>query len=170
NLDSPSTYDGKNALTLNTDISHSNVKSLALGDTYLFGSNVVSSFRIGSNRAEYPKYPDNFGTWKDLGVNASSFLAPTVRISVTGAGFAIGGGSSIVNASYAGPSLRPSEDISWIKGTHQFGFGFGYMHLMINNETGINATGVFTFNGSVTGLSQADFMLGSATSWAQGNF
>ena len=170
NLDSPSTYDGKNALTLNTDISHSNVKSLALGDTYLFGSNVVSSFRIGSNRAEYPKYPDNFGTWKDLGVNASSFLAPTVRISVTGAGFAIGGGSSIVNASYAGPSLSPSEDISWIKGSHQFGFGFGYMHLMINNETGINATGVFTFNGSVTGLSQADFMLGSATSWAQGNF
>jgi hypothetical protein len=170
NLDSPSTYDGRNALTLNTDISHSRVRSLALGDTFLIGSDIVSSFRIGSNRAEYPKYADNFGTWKDLGVNASSFLAPTVRLTVSGAGFAIGGGSSIVNASYAGPSLSPSEDISWIKGAHQFGFGAGYMHLMINNKTGINATGVFTFNGSVTGLSLADFMVGGASSWAQGNF
>ena len=170
NLDSPTTYDGKNALTLNTAVSNSNVKSLALGDTFLIGANIVSSFRVSSNRASYPKFADNFGTWKDLGVNASSFLAPTIRLSVTGSGFNIGGGSSIVNSSYAGPSFSPSEDISWIKGSHQFGFGVAYQHIMINNKTGINATGVFSFNGALTGLSQADFLMGLPASWAQGNY
>src|SRR5205085_10421614 len=35
--------------------------------------------------------------------------------------------------------------------------------------SGINATGLLTFNGSVTGLGLADLLVGNASAWAQGN-
>jgi hypothetical protein len=169
NLDSPTTYDGKNALTLNTNTFHDRVYSLALGDTYLIGANIVSSFRVGANRTELPKIPDNFATWKDLGVNANSFQAPNPRLSVTGNGFNIGSGSSILNIANTGPNYNLAEDISLVKGAHQLGFGVNYLHTLMNLVSGINATGLMTFNGSVSGMPLADFLLGNASAWAQGN-
>src|SRR5690348_10471027 len=86
NFAQPSTFDGKNALTLNSNAQEDRVYSLTLGDTYLFGSNIVSSFRIGENRAEIPKIVDNFATWPQLLVDAPYNPAPAPRISVTGQG------------------------------------------------------------------------------------
>src|SRR6202030_2573098 len=56
-----------------------------------------------------------------------------------------------------------------VKGSHQFGFGATYTRTLLNYASGINATGVFTFNGTVAGMGLADFMLGKAVTWAQGN-
>jgi hypothetical protein len=168
-LDQPTTYDGKNALTLNTDASHFRSASLTLGDTYLISTSMVNAFRIGANRVDAPKIPDNFGRWQDLGVNASSFLAPTVRLSVTGNGFAIGSGNSIVGLANTGPNYNIADDLSWVKGSHQFAFGANYQFESVNSKTGINATGLFTFSGATTGLSLADFLVGTASAWTQGN-
>ena len=168
-LDIGTSYDGKNALTLSQDASHFRGAGLTLGDTYLIGSNIVSSFRIGATRMDAPKIPDNFGTWQDLGVNASSFLAPTVRLTVSGNGFAIGSGNSIAGAANTGPNYNIVEDINWARGAHQIGFGVNYLFTMLNSHTGINATGAPTFSGQVTGLGLADFMVGQAVSWSQGN-
>jgi len=120
----------------------------------------VNSFRIGANRVDAPKIPDNFGTWQDLGVNASSFLAPTVRLSVTGNGFAVGSGNSIFGLANSGPNYNIADDLNWVRGAHQFGLGANYLFELLNSKTGINATGLFTFNGATTGLSLADFLLG----------
>jgi hypothetical protein len=129
----------------------------------------VSSFRASATRSEIPKITDNFATWPELGVNAPYNPAPAPRISVTGAGFAIGSGNSIINHDYTGPNLNFAEDISWVKGAHQFGFGVNWLRISINYESGINATGLPTFNGSITGLSLADFMVGRPATWTQGN-
>ncbi|HEY7391491.1 MAG TPA: TonB-dependent receptor, partial [Bryobacteraceae bacterium] len=169
NLDQPSSFDGHNALTLNTNAQHDRVYSLTLGNTYLISPNVVSSFHVGENRAEIPKIVDNFATWPQLGVNAPYNPAPDPRISVTGLGFGIGSGNSIINHDMTGPDTNIAEDISWVKGDHQFGFGANYLRTLINYESGINATGFPTFNGSVTGLSMADFLTGQAATWTQGN-
>jgi Carboxypeptidase regulatory-like domain len=169
NLHIDSTYDGKNALTLNSNGQKDRVYALALGQTYLFGANVVSSFRIGANRSEIPKIVDNFATWPELGVNAPFNPAPSPRLSVTGNGFAIGSGNSIINSDMGGPNPNISEDISWVKGNHQFGFGASYFYTLLNYKSGINATGLLTFDGSVTNLSLADFLVGQARQWAQGN-
>jgi hypothetical protein len=169
NLEVPSTFDGKNALTLNSNAQHDRVYSLALGDTYVFGTNVVNSFRVGANRAEIPKIVDHFATWPELGVNAPYNPAPAPRISVTGNGFGIGSGNSIINHDYTGPDPNIADDISWVKGSHQFGFGANWLRMLINYESGINATGLPVFNGSVSGLSMADFLIGQAATWTQGN-
>jgi hypothetical protein len=169
NLNQASTFDGKDALTLNSNAQHDRVYSFALGDTYLITPNIVGSFRLGENRAEIPKIVDNFATWPDLLVNAPYNPAPAPRISVTGNGFGIGSGNSIINHDMTGPDTNISGDISWVKGSHQIGFGATYLRTLINYASGINATGFPTFNGSVTGLPLADFMVGQAATWTQGN-
>jgi hypothetical protein len=59
--------------------------------------------------------------------------------------------------------------MSLVKGSHQIGFGVNYLRNSINYRSGINATGLPTFNGVVTGLSLADFMIGETSTWTQGN-
>jgi hypothetical protein len=169
NLESPSSFDGKDALTLQSNAAHDRVYSLALGDTYLFSSTLVNSFHIGANRTEIPKIPDNFATWPQLGVNAPYNPAPAPRVAVTGTGFNIGSGNSIINHDFTGPDPNISEDISWVKGNHQFGFGANFLRILLNYESGINATGLPTFNGTTTGISMADFIIGRAATWTQGN-
>ena len=169
NFAQPSTFDGKNALTLNSNAQADRVYSLALGNTYLFGSNLVSSFRVGENRAEIPKIVDNFATWPQLLVDAPYNPAPAPRVSVTGQGFGIGSGNSIINHDMTGPDTNISEDLSLIRGSHQLGFGVNYLHTLINYASGINATGFPTFNGNITGMPMADFLTGAAATWTQGN-
>jgi len=166
----PSTFDGKNGLTLNTAQAHYRVYAAAIGDTYLVGPAMVSSFRVSMNMEELLKPVDNFATWPQLGVNATPLEGTTIRLSVTGNGFAIGGGSSVKNKSVQGPFANIIEDLSWVKGAHQISFGGSYLHLIENFLSGLNPAGNMTFNGQVTGLSLADFMLGDASAWNQGNF
>src|SRR5579864_1747170 len=170
NLEAPSTYDGKNALTLNTNAQHNRVYSLAVGDTYLISANIINSFHAGVNRSEIIKITDDFATWPQLGVNAPYNPAPAPRIAVSGGnGFNIGGGNSIINVDAGGPNPSINDDVSWVKGSHQIGFGGSYVHTLLNYSSGINATGLMTFNGTVTGLGLSDFLLGQAVTWAQGN-
>ena len=55
-----------------------------------------------------------------------------------------------------------------MRGTHQIGLGASYIHMLTNFSAGTQARGSMTFNGSVSGLPAADFLLGSASSWSQG--
>lgn len=177
NLDQASTYDGSNALTLNISAGHWRVSSLTLGDTYLLSPTLINSFRVGVNRVAAPKTPDDFGTWKDFGVDANSFATRVIGVNVSGGGgFAFGGGGDIYGIANTGPNMSYSDDVSWIKGSHQIAFGGSYIRTMVQSRTGVNANGTMTFNGSVTGngnaaagLGMADFLLGLASSWRQGN-
>ena len=165
----PTTFDGKNALTLNSNTQDDRVYALAFGDTYLFTPTLVGNFRFGMHRTEIPKITDNFATWPELGVNAPYNPAPAPRVSVTGSGFGIGSGNSIINHDFTGPNPNLTGDISLVKGAHQIGFGGNWLRNSINYRSGINATGLPTFNGSVTGISLADFMIGETATWTQCN-
>ena len=169
NLDIPSTFEPGNALTLNSNFQHDRVYSANFGQTYLLSASIVNSFHFGENRTAIPKIVDNFATWPQLGVNAPYNPAPAPRISVTGSGFGIGSGNSIINHDMTGPNTNIADDVSWIKGDHQFGFGVNWLRIDINYASGINATGLPTFNGIASGLPMADFMIGEAATWTQGN-
>jgi Carboxypeptidase regulatory-like domain/TonB dependent receptor-like, beta-barrel len=170
NLTIPTTFDPSNALTLSRNGQADRVYALSIGSTYLISSNIVSAFHVGANRQEIPKVTDRFATWPELGVNAPFNPDTEPRFAISGGnGFNIGGGNAIINGDFGGPNPNVSEDISWVKGSHQFGFGANYIHTALNYKSGINATGLMTFNGSITGLGLADFLLGKPITWAQGN-
>jgi len=170
NLDVPSTYDGKNALTANSYANNFRVYSLALGDTYLIGSGVVNAFHFGLNRSNAVKIPDTFYSWRDLGADVPYQPTPNPRFTISGGNGYSFNRQAAVTADHGGPNFNVNDDVSWIHGSHQLGFGGTYNHEILNYLSGTNAGGTFTFNGMFSGLGMGDFMLGSAATWAQGNF
>jgi hypothetical protein len=169
NLEQPSTYDGKNPLTIYSNQTNNRIYTLALGDTYLIGSSTVSAFRASITRTAIEKIPDQSGSWPDFGVKAQSLLQPDIRITVTGNGFTWGNGSAIVSSANTGPNYELSEDLSKVQGTHQFGFGGSYVHMENAYHAGKNGDGTMNFTGQTSGLGLADFLLGKSSSWTQGN-
>lgn len=60
------------------------------------------------------------------------------------------------------------DDLSWIKGRHQFKFGFSWLHDYKNQQLQANTQGTAAFNSSnFSGDSYVNFMLGLATSFTQ---
>jgi hypothetical protein len=169
-LDSPTTYDGKNPLTLNTNATANKVYTLNLGHTYLISSNIINSIRIAASRTGLTRTPDNFYNWAGLGANMTDVgSGKTIRLTVNGNGFTIGGVNGNPGAAFTGPNPQVAEDLSIIKGSHQLGFGGNYMFQLMNYWSGLNATGAFTFGGTASGLPMADFLLGVSPTVAQGN-
>ena len=166
----PTTYDGKNALTLFANAGNYRIYSLTVGQTYVIGSGIVSSFRANTNRSWTEKHPDDFNSWADLGAkNFTPMSGKTIQLTVNGNGFNVGSVDAVENLMHSGPHLNLVEDLSFAKTKHQIGFGIFYLHTLLNWHGGREARGTATFNGSVTGLSVADFMLGNAATWSQGN-
>jgi Carboxypeptidase regulatory-like domain/TonB dependent receptor len=169
NLNVPSTYDGKNPLTINTFGVHDFDYQLALGDTYLLTSNLVSSLRISASRANVQKVPDNFASLADFGANYAPVGGKVLQMSITGGlGFNLGTAASVPGESHDGPNPSIAEDLSWVKGSHQFGFGGNIYRQGMNYWSGLNAVGNTTYDGTVTGLGMADFLTGNVRTFSQG--
>jgi hypothetical protein len=167
-LKTGSTYNNGNLLSTNQDSVQDLDYTLTVGDTYLFGAGIVSSFRVAANRTNIVKVPDaGAKSWQDLGANMHDQGAHTMSTTVTGA-FSVGSGGSTPGQSHNGPNPSFNEDLSVIKGNHQIGFGGGWLHQGMNYNSGLNLVGSVGFDGSVTGLPLADVLYGQASSFSQG--
>jgi len=166
-FDQPTDFDPKNLLALLNATLAFRVHSFVLGDTYLIGSNTVNNFRATLNRSVIPKFPPQFFSSSDVGVNTWVAVPKYMRLSVTN-GFNIGGAGS-TPSTYNTTSFQFSEDLSLVRGRHQIGAGANWIHGELNGVSRLNATGPFTFNGQVTGLGLADFMVGKPSALTQSN-
>ncbi len=172
-LNTSSTYDGKNPLSINTYGYQDFDYGFNFGDTYTIGNNVVNSLRLAANRTNIVKLNDDYKSWSDFGANVTPLAGKVVAITATGY-FTIGGGAASPGAQHNGPMPSLIDDISWIKGAHQFGFGGAVYQQRLNYWSGVNAVGTATFDGSRTqnagtpGLVLADFLMGLPTTFNQG--
>jgi len=174
-LNTGSTYDGVNPLSIQTygykDLDY----GLNIGHTYLIGTNIVNSLRLGANRTNIAKINDVYKSWADFGANVTELAGKVVSINA-GNQFMVGGGAASPGAQHNGPMPSVLDDVSWIKGTHQIGFGGGIYQQRLNYWSGVNGVGAATFDGSRTGgtggaaqgLILADFLLGQPTTFNQG--
>src|SRR5437899_7032069 len=170
-LNVASTFDGKNPLSINTYGVNDLDYQIAIGNTYLINSNVVSSFRASASRTNIAKKNDDYASFADFGSDLAPLGGKVVSMTVTGGlGFpnGIGGGAATPGISHNGPNPSISEDISWIKGTHQLGFGGTLYHQQMNYWSGVNAVAPMSFDGSITGLGMADLMTGNIKTFGQG--
>jgi hypothetical protein len=166
-LSQGSTFDGKNPISISSYGFHDFDYGVTLGETYLFSPNLVSSFRLGANRTNVVKIPDNYTSWPAIGANATPLAGNMIGLSVTGA-FAFGSGNASPGAQHNGPMPSLAEDVNWIKGSHQIGFGGTIYQQRLNYESGTSAVGVAAFDGSKAGVPLADFMMGLPVTFAQG--
>jgi hypothetical protein len=163
----PVPYDfGKNLLTTSSAGWDDLVQSIVFGDTYLFGSNAVNSFRLAVNRSAVARLGAEFFAPKDVGINMYNYLPGFTSLSVTG-GFSIGM-SMATNANYRTTTVQGTDDFSLVWGDHQMSFGVSLSNTRSNGYANVNAAGPMSFNGSVTGLGIADFFTGNLSGINQG--
>jgi hypothetical protein len=169
NYDSPATYDGQNALTLSRTAQANRVHSMVLGHNFIPSASLINSARITYLRTKNDRTLPEYFTATELGSRITSLVPGYVGINVTGSGFAIGNGA--VNPGYFNSKgFQLADDVDWIRGNHQLSFGANWIHTSIETSNNRPTNGVFTFNGQTTGLSLADFMVGSVSGgFVQGN-
>jgi len=163
----PSDFDPKNLLALANAELRFRVHSFVLGDTYLIGTGTVSNFRATLNRSKIPKSSPQYFDASDVGVNMYVAVPKFMRFAVT-SGFSIAG-TGATPSTYNTTGFQFAEDVSMIRGAHQIGFGASWIHGELNGVSQLNATAPFMFNGQITGMGLADFMIGRPSALTQGS-
>jgi hypothetical protein len=160
------TYDGKNPLTMTFSGADDLVNSGVFGHTWVLGTGTVNSFRATFNRSAVTKTEVPTFDGPSLGIKMHTLVPGHLVATATGAIY-----SSVV-FSYAArdptTSHQLADDVSVVKGNHQFGFGANWIRPVQYVYGPLNGDGNFTFDGSVTGLSMADFLIGNARTFTQG--
>ena len=164
----PSTYDGKNVLTIiEGDLKH-RVHTLALGHTYLISARAVSSFRGSLNRTWIPKSPPKAFDLTSVGVKGTYEPRPGYAELSVSNGFTMGNGRASQGFENT-TAFDLTESISIEMGNHQLGLGGTWIHQNLNGRTGFAELPSPAFDGRFTGTGLSDFMLGRASAFDQGN-
>jgi Carboxypeptidase regulatory-like domain len=167
NLDQPAAYDlAHNPLNLGTG-ADTLAQLFTIGDTYLFGPNVVNSFRLTTNRVAGGKFEPKDMPSSGLGPNAIGVRAYAYAPDT--AQYTINGGFSV--ASQGGPTKTAvfggNDDLSIVRGNHQVAVGINLSLAWLNTYSHQYSL-PFNFNGQRTGLGMGDFLLGYVATLTNG--
>ena len=134
------------------------VHSLAVGDSMVLNNAMVNNIRFSVSRTSVIRtHSELFGP-EDVGVNMFTYIPEYMNLTITGA-FSINTGTETF--SYYKPNTYSlSDDLTMVRGNHQFGFGGAVAMSDWQTESNVRSMGPFSFNGGVTGLPLADFLLG----------
>ncbi|HEX5431587.1 MAG TPA: TonB-dependent receptor [Bryobacteraceae bacterium] len=162
----PTTYDGKNPLSMTFSGADDLVNSGVFGHTYVITPNVLNALHATFNRSAVAKTQVPLFDGPSLGIKMTTLVPGHFVPSVTGA---IGGPSVFSYAAFDPTTdYQLSDDLSVVKGSHQLAFGVNWIHSIQNVYGPLFGDGSFRFTGQITGLSMADFLLGKASSFTQG--
>src|SRR5262249_17158716 len=164
----PPVFDGKNLLTTTQPGNLERAQSVTLGDTYTFGPGTLNSAHFTFNRRRDNRGPtDTPVSPTSIGVNmynaVPNFLLLTVsHYFSTFRGTCAAGHFNVT-------SQQAADDVDIIRGKHEIAFGFNFVRVQNNTISGFNENGTFTFNGSLTTLGLADFLIGRPSDFMQSN-
>src|SRR5207253_1293838 len=124
-------------------------QSITIGSTYLFGPNVINTFRANWNNFIGGKTEANFSKCNcgmgHIGINAYLPLPDVASITVNGAG-----GGFVVGAS-SGPTYLTlygfNDDVSVVRGNHQMSFGVSSATWWVDSFSAANQEYRAAFNG-----------------------
>ena len=143
----------------------SDAKSLAIGDTMVLSNTMVNNVRFTYHYTNVHRTHTPYFGPEDVGIKTFSYLEDVTQIAVSNA-FNLGLGTEF-DAFYRPHTYAFSDDLTMIRGNHQFGIGGTLALNDWKTKSNVRAAGGFTINGGVTGLSLADFMAGSVFEFRQ---
>ncbi len=141
-------------------------QSAAIGHTYVLTPTTVNTFRLAANRVAVHRYNDDYFSGCDIGVKIYCFVPHQTVLTVTG-GPNVGVGTAI-EASFIPTYYTLSDDVSVIRGSHQFGFGFSAFKYQHSQKANVFSAAAFGFNGVASGEGMSDFLLGRLGTLTQG--
>ena len=132
--------------------------SLAIGDTMVLSNTTVNNIRFSLNRTSVVRtHSELFGP-EDVGIKMFTYIPKYMNITTTGA-FSINTGTETFSF-YKPNTYSLSDDLTMVRGTHQYGFGGAVAMSNWKTESNVRSMGPISFSGGVTGLPLADFLLG----------
>jgi hypothetical protein len=136
-------------------------RTITVGETLVISNTIVNAVRVAYNKTDVHRIHEPIGfSAPDIGVNTFSYLEDYLLVNVTGGGFQLGGGTES-EARFTTPAWQVNDDLTMIRGSHQFGFGANVARWTSLSRANVRSPGQFTFNGTKTGLPLADFLTGS---------
>jgi len=162
-------FDGKNALTTGPNPGNRDrSQTVTVGDTYSFSPTKLNSFH-----ATFDRRADNRGSAanlfgpNDLGVNMFQNIPNYIQLTISNY-FNVACGTCAPGY-FNVNNYQVSNDFTWIKGGHQFGFGFDFRKEQFNSTNNQQSNGQITFNGNTTGDALADLLIGRMSTFVAGN-
>ena len=164
----PNYFDGTNALTTPSVTIDNAGRSFVANDTLILTNSLVNSFKVATIRSINKRLASVFKSPAEMGVPVTStpLTGSYTELGVTGA-FAFGGGGNN-NAGYDYNTWQVADDIDWVKGAHQIAVGTDYRYQTARVFNTQYSNGVFSFDGTVTGLPMADLLIGRVGGFTQG--
>ena len=148
----------ENLLTTGTPGLDNLAQSLALGDTTVFGSNMVNSLRFAFNRTAIDRGNPAFFDPAALGARVHSYNPGEMVVAITG-GFNISAGTATKGV-FKTNATQIGDDLTLVRGNHQLALGGSVAYWKMDFLTHARSGGNWTFNGNLTGLGLADFLTG----------
>lgn len=134
-------------------------QAVNIGDTWVVRPTLINQLRLSFSRYRNgitvlsdTHLTDLGGNMPIIGPKVPPALLVTGRINL---GDGAGLGSLDVNE-----SINLSESVHWTRSSHTVKAGFEFLRLKYLNRSYWQSSGVFTFNGQITGNGAADFVLG----------
>ena len=141
--------------------------TFTVGDTMVLSNTTVNAFRVAYNYTDIHRTHEPIGfSAPDIGIKTFSYIEDYLLVSVQNGGFQLGGGTES-EARFKTPSFNISDDLTIVRGNHQFGLGGSMAWWKSLSQANVRSPGQFTFNGSLTGLPLADFLSGRLQSLIQ---
>jgi hypothetical protein len=142
-------------------------QSFTVGDTMVLSNTTVNAIRFAYNHTDIHRTHEPTGfSAPDIGIKTYSYIEDYMLLNVTNGGFQIGGGTES-EAIYKTPSYSVSDDLTIVRGAHQYGIGGSVAYWKSLTQANVRSPGQFTFDGSITGLPLADFLAGRLQSLIQ---
>ena len=138
-------------------------QAFTLGDTYLFGANIVNAFRLTANRIAGGKILRTCSrclSGQPISESRRSRYCRTIR--------AIQRHRRVQHLAVSGGSdqsrhLRGQRRSQRVRGNHQLAFGVNAAMWWVNSYSDAYHTNCMSFNGQTTGLGMADFFTGQVS-------
>src|SRR5215467_14183193 len=145
------------------------VQNANIGLTHTFSPALLNEFHFGYVR-QFSKRgpPTGVPDWPELGMTINQQQAKTCSMiqqnSVSGF---FSSGDNLCGA-FIRNGFEYADRLSWVKGRHNFSFGFSIDRQRAEIRNFFLQGGTVTFTGNVTGMAMADFLLGTVGTWTQG--
>ena len=142
--------------------------NFTFGHTWVINSTMVNAFHVIGNDVYADKPGPSFFGAPDVGINAYTYVPGYIRLIVNNA-FNLGSGSFNSNTYSKIQNAGASDDVTIVRGAHQFGFGGHYLWTKSDSVANAWSVGGYTFTGQFTGNAMADFFTGRIGQHRQAN-
>ena len=123
-------YAGGDDNILKTSVEGSDMSShsTTFGATTVLSSSMVNALRFAVNKARSTSIQTPFFSPRDIGANIYSYVPGYMSVNVTG-GFRCIYGTNTAKALFLNDTYQVAEDLTLVRGNHQFGFGGNVQYL-----------------------------------------